>query len=121
MKTRLTHVRANVSDLHKAIEWYESMLGFECTGADINERWAYADFECGEGATFAIMVSERGNSSARFNFLVDNVDELWKSLKDKVTILQPIETMPYGNRKFTIIDPDGNELGFVQEKYVEGK
>lgn len=114
MKTRLNHVRANVNDLYKAIEWYEKILEFECTGADVNNRWAYADFECGEGATFAIMESKNGSSSARFNFSVDNIDELWKNLKDKVTIVEEIETMPYGSRKFTITDIDGNELGFVQ-------
>lgn len=42
------------------------------------------------------------------------MDELWEQLKDKVTVIEAIETMPYGSRKFTIADPDGNELGFVQ-------
>jgi catechol 2,3-dioxygenase-like lactoylglutathione lyase family enzyme len=115
MKTKLSHVRANVSDLQKSIEWYEEMLGFECTGADITDRWSYADFECGEGATFAIVVSDKGTTSARFNFVVDNADMLWEKLKDKVTIVEVIETMPYGNRKFTIADPDGNEIGLVQQ------
>ena len=112
MKTRLMHVRANVTDLHKAIEWYETVLGFKCTGADINDRWQYADFECGEGAAFAIAVDETGPSHARFNFDVDDVDALWERLEDKVEVVQPIETMPYGTRKFTIKDLDGNELGF---------
>ncbi|MDF2804012.1 MAG: hypothetical protein K0S61_3915, partial [Anaerocolumna sp.] len=74
MKTRLTHVRANVSDLLKSIQWYENVLGFECTGADINEKWSYADFYCGEGAVFAIAVSDKVPSYGRFNFDVDNVD-----------------------------------------------
>lgn len=114
MKTRLMHVRANVTDLHKAIEWYETVLGFEFTGADINDRWQYADFECGEGAVFAIAVDETGPSHARFNFDVDDVDALWERLEDKVEVVQPIETMPYGTRKFTIKDLDGNELGFCR-------
>ncbi|PKM64918.1 MAG: hypothetical protein CVU96_00380 [Firmicutes bacterium HGW-Firmicutes-20] len=121
MKTRLTHTRANVSDLHKSIEWYENILGFECRGADITDRWQYAQFECAEGASFSIMVAETSGTSARFNFKVDDVDTLWESLKEKVNIIEFIETMPYGNRKFTIADPDGNELGFVQEKYSEVK
>lgn len=120
MKTRLTHTRANVSDLHKSIEWYEKTLGFECTGADITDRWQYAQFESEAGANFSIMVADTSGTSARFNFSVDDVDALWDKLKDKVTVIEPIETMPYGNRKFTIADPDGNELGFVQEKYTEG-
>lgn len=121
VKTRLTHTRANVSDLHKSIEWYKTILGFECLGADVNDRWQYAQFEGEEGAAFSIMVANTNGTSARFNFKVDDVDTLWNSLKDKVTIVEAIETMPYGNRKFTITDPDGNELGFVQEKYIEVK
>lgn len=65
------------------------------------------------------MVADTSGTSARFNFSVDDVDALWDKLKDKVTVIEPIETMPYGNRKFTIADPDGNELGFVQERYTE--
>lgn len=121
MKTRLTHTRANVSDLHKSINWYENVLGFECLGADITDRWQYAQFECSEGAFFSIMVADTSGTSARFNFKVDDVDTLWNSLKDKAKIIETIETMPYGNRKFTIADLDGNELGFVQENFTEVK
>lgn len=121
MKTKLTHTRANVSDLHKSIEWYETILGFECLGADITDRWQYAQFDCAEGASFSIMVADTSGTSARFNFKVEDVDTLWQSLKGKATVIEGIETMPYGNRKFTIADPDGNELGFVQERYSEVK
>lgn len=121
MKTRLNHVRANVSDLHKAIEWYEKTLGFECTGADINEKWSYADFSSAEGAVFAIAVSDKVPSNGRFNFDVDDVDELWNRLEGKATVVEAIQTMPYGTRKFTIADIDGNELGFVQQNFKEVK
>ncbi|GHT99524.1 hypothetical protein FACS1894142_7190 [Spirochaetia bacterium] len=117
MKTKLTHVRANVCDIHKAVKWYENILGFKCTGIDINARWSYADFECEKGAVFALAVDKNVPSHGRFNFDVDDVDILWHKLKDKVEIIQEIETMPYGTRKFTIKDLDGNELGFVQQNY----
>jgi uncharacterized glyoxalase superfamily protein PhnB len=29
-------------------------------------------------------------------------------------VVEPLHDTPYGTRKFTIRDPDGNELGFVQ-------
>lgn len=119
MKTRLNHTRANVTDLHKSIEWYEKILGFECLGADITDKYQYAPFECGEGAVFSIMVADTGGTKARFNFSVDDVDALWEELKNRVNVIEPIETMPWGNRKFTIADPDGNEIGLVQEGYVE--
>lgn len=119
MKTRLTHTRANVSDLYRSIEWYEKTLGFKCYGADITDTYEYAQFEYGEGAAFSIMVAGTGGTNARFNFAVDDVDTLWEELKDKVTVIEPIATMPWGNRKFTIADPDGNEIGLVQEGYAE--
>jgi len=31
-------------------------------------------------------------------------------------VIAPLFTTPYGTRKFTIADPDGNELGFVRDK-----
>lgn len=119
MKTRLTQVRANVTDLERSIEWYESMLGFKCSFKNITDRWQYAQFDSDEGAVFSIMVADTSGAKARFNFKVDDVDSIWNTLKDTVTIIEMIETLPYGNRKFTIADPDGNELGFVQEKYVK--
>lgn len=115
----MTQARANVSDLQRSVEWYEKVLGFECAFTDINDRWQYAQFVCGEGAAFSVMTADTAGASARFNFKVDDVDSLWDSLKDKVTVIEPVETMPYGNRKFTIADPDGNELGFVQEGYAD--
>jgi hypothetical protein len=30
-------------------------------------------------------------------------------------VIEPLFDTPYGSRKFTISDPDGNELGFVRE------
>jgi hypothetical protein len=35
-------------------------------------------------------------------------------LNPEYDVLETLVDMPYGTRKFTIRDPDGNELGFVQ-------
>lgn len=52
-------------------------------------------------------------SYGRLNFNVENVDELWKTLKDKVEIVEPLSDTRWVTRKFTIADLDGNELGFI--------
>jgi len=44
----------------------------------------------------------------------DAVDKLWDKLKDKVTVVEPLFDTPWGTRKFTIADPDGNELGICK-------
>ena len=114
MKTRLMHVRANVRDLGRAIDWYRETLGFE-----VHDLWPpdepdYADFAVGEGAIFSVMEAEPVPTGARFNFYVPEVDALWLALKGKAQVVEPLFDTAYGTRKFTILDLDGNELGFVQ-------
>lgn len=114
MKTRLTHVRANVKDLQKSIKWYENILGFKVEDLYPAENPVYLSFEFEEGACFSIMIDEKP-SLGRYNFVIENVDTLWEQLKDKVEVVEPIFDTPYGTRKFTIKDLDGNELGFCQQ------
>ncbi|WP_310832784.1 VOC family protein [Paenibacillus pedocola] len=112
MKTRLNHVRVNVSDIGKALNWYEEILGFENDGGWPHDIPTYYDFKSEEGAKFAIMEVKGERSHGRLNFDVANVDELWEALKDKVDVVEPLFDTPWGTRKFTIKDLDGNELGF---------
>ena len=112
MRTRLDHVRANVTDLGRAVEWYTSVLGFEVESLWPPDQPNYAHFTSSGGATFAVMEAE--GRGARFNFTVDDPDALWAEVKDRVTVVEPLFDTAYGTRKFTIADPDGNELGFVR-------
>jgi catechol 2,3-dioxygenase-like lactoylglutathione lyase family enzyme len=114
MKTRLVHVRANVRNLDKAINWYCKYLGFEVDAVWPSDAPVYAAFYSQEGAVFSIGVAEPVPSGARFNFAIKDVDAFWESLKDKVEIVEQLYDTPYGTRKFTIRDADGNELGFTK-------
>ncbi|MBY7143946.1 VOC family protein [Virgibacillus sp. NKC19-3] len=115
MKTRLSHVRANVKDLKKAVKWYEAVLGYTVVASWPPERPNYVHFAHEGGAMFGLMESEHSPSFGRFNFYVDDVDRLWEELKDNVDVVEALFSTPYGSRKFTICDIDGNELGFVQD------
>lgn len=115
MKTKLTHVRVNVSDLMKSTAWYESVLGFETDGGWPPEKPTYMQFRAADGAVFSIMEVQGEQSHGRLNFVVENVDELWEQIKDKAAVVEPLADTPWGTRKFTITDLDGNELGFVKE------
>lgn len=114
MKTRLTHARANVRDLQAAMRWYSDFLGFELESTWPPDEPNYAHFAAGEGATFAIMAVEPVPCGGRFNFEVEDVDALWSKLGAAARVVEPLFDTAYGTRKFTICDPDGNELGFVQ-------
>jgi catechol 2,3-dioxygenase-like lactoylglutathione lyase family enzyme len=113
MKTVLNHVRANVRDLQKAINWYTQILGFEIdfTYPPGSSPPTYVQFKRSDGAIFSIMAAEP--IGGRFNFYVADVDAAWESLKDKAQVIEPLFDTPYGTRKFTLRDPDGNEIGFV--------
>lgn len=111
VRTRLEHARANVSDLETAIAWYTEVLGFEVDALWPPDRPNYAHFRHAAGAVFAIQEAE--GRGARFNFTVDDPDALWDDLKDRATVVEALFDTSYGTRKFTIADPDGNELGFV--------
>ena len=111
METRLEHARANVTDLGTAIDWYTSMLGFVVEGTWPPDQPNYAHFRARSGAVFAIQLAP--GRGGRFNFTVDDPDALWDQLKDRFTVVEPLFDAAYGTRKFTIADPDGNELGFV--------
>jgi predicted enzyme related to lactoylglutathione lyase len=115
MKTKLTHVRANVKDLDVAMKWYKTKLGFKVVATWPPEKPIYAHFESENGATFAILEDGNYPSYGRFNFNTSDVEELWNKLKDSVNVIEELFSTPYGTKKFTISDLDGNELGFVQE------
>lgn len=99
--------------MEKSLKWYTEVLGFEVDSCYPKENPNYYDFK-GTGACFAIGLAENGNiySGGRINFQVEDVGSFWEQLKHKVTVIEPLFDTPWGTRKFTIADPDGNELGF---------
>lgn len=111
---RLTHVRVNVRDLGISIDWYERLLGATAEGHWPPDAPTYVHFNLG-AAQFALGQYEPVPASgARFNFEVEDIDAWWQKLNHDSDVLERLTDTPYGTRKFTICDPDGNELGFVQ-------
>lgn len=113
MKTNLTQIKLGVSNLEESLKWYTEVLGFEINSCYPKENPVYYDFK-GVGACFAIGLADGGkiHHGSNTNFKAENVDELWEQLKNKVNVIEPIWDTPWETRKFTIADPDGNELGF---------
>jgi uncharacterized glyoxalase superfamily protein PhnB len=51
-------------------------------------------------------------SGVQFFAQIENVDKKWKEIKNKVEIVDEIETKSWGDREFTIKDPDGYLISF---------
>lgn len=111
---RLEHVRVNVSDLGRSIAWYESILELPALSHWPPDDPIYCHFQTGP-AQFALSVAEPAPAAGRYNFSVSDVDRWWEKVRDRAEVVEPLFDTPYGSRKFTIKDPDGNELGFVRE------
>lgn len=111
---RLEHVRVNVSNFERSVAWYEEILGLPAEGHWPKDAPAYAHFQAGP-TQFALSVIEPVPAAGRYNFSVADVDAWWARLRDRADVVEPLFDTPYGTRKFTIKDPDGNELGFVRQ------
>ena len=114
MEKRVTPM-IHVPDVRETVHWYES-IGFLMTAANEDDGemdWAMLSF--GEGR---IMFSEGGRSSAQDRREVDlyvhaeNVDELFRRLKDRVEILEGPHNTFYGMREFSIRDINGFWITF---------
>lgn len=112
-KTRLAQARANVTNFDRSLAWYTEIVGFEASLLYPTDAPNYAQFAVADGSVFSIGAG--GPVGGRFNFTVDDVDGLWEQLNERteLDVIEELFTAPWGTRKFTIRDPDGNELGFI--------
>jgi len=110
-----------VSDLGKAKNFYEEILCLEKK----YEYSSYVGFECG-GVEIGLISKPEGEQKANqtspsVEFLVDNMDKVYKDLKSKgVKFIKELHDEPWGGRQATFTDPDGHILEIVQinwEKY----
>lgn len=46
-------------------------------------------------------------TALQLGFIVDGVAALWESLRDRVEVVEPIQTMDMGERFFLVKDPNG--------------
>jgi len=110
-----------VSDLKRAAEFYEDILGLEKK----YEYSSYAGFECGGVEIGLIPKPDRERKSSLLSpsveFLVDNVGAVYSELKRKrMKVIEELHDEPWGGREAAFADPDGNILEIVQidwEKY----
>jgi len=105
-----------VSDLRRAIEFYEKTLGL----TKKYEYKSYAGFQCGD-VEIGLIPKEKveiGANAPTVEFIVDDVDQFYEALKKKgVSIVDPPHDEAWGGRQTSFKDPDGNVLEGVQLKW----
>jgi uncharacterized glyoxalase superfamily protein PhnB len=108
-------------DLKQTIRFYTEILGFKCQGVYPDEGdpcWASLTKN-----EVVLMFSVKDADAdvdgiiltGSLYFYPENINELWKNLKDKVPVIYPLEDFQYGMREFGIKDNNGYLLQFGQE------
>ena len=109
-------IRIITEDVDRLARFYELVTGMTAT----RPAPVFAEFRTASGvlaigspATVAMLGQQAprpgANSSVIIEFLVDNVDQEFARLRDRLedVVLEPT-TMPWGNRSVLFHDPDGN-------------
>ena len=105
-----------VNNIDDTVRFYRDLLGFECVNQ--MDGWAALSRDNVE-----LMISlpnahepfEKPTLTGSIYFNTTDVDALWEQIKDKASVVYPIENFFYGMREFAIRDNNGYILQFGQE------
>lgn len=114
MILRMWDVTLTVSDLERAVDFYENILGLSKKYHFPND---YAGFDCG-GVEIGLAPGTppgEGEGMPCVDFLVGDIDEVYRTLSEQGVrfIKEPHDTL-WGGRIALFVDPDGNRLQLVQ-------
>ncbi len=104
--------------LSLTVGFYTTILKFTCD--ELNEKWGWASLSRNN---VQIMLSVPKNhpdfKEAHFTGSIyihtDDVEKIWRELKDKVEVVYPIDNFEHGMREFAIYDNNGYMIQFGQE------
>jgi len=104
---RIPHIRIGVSDVRRAVSFYQKTLGLEKTG-----EWpTYAIFDVA-----GVEIGLEPKAKTEVCLLVDDVDKAYQELKDKgVKFITEPKNQQWGGRAATFVDPDENT--FIIESF----
>jgi uncharacterized glyoxalase superfamily protein PhnB len=110
--TNVTPILA-VTSIDETIRFYRDVLGFECVNRIDN--WAAlrnGDAELMISLPNAHEPFDKPHFTGSLYFRLGDVDALWNQLKEKSSVVYPIENFFYGMREFAIRDNNGYCLSF---------
>lgn len=116
MILRVWDVTFTVTDLERAANFYENVLGLQKK----YQFSTYAGFDCGgvEIGLVSGQTTEVQEDAPCVDFLVRDVDEACRTLRKRGVrfLKEPHDTL-WGSRTALFTDPDGNTLQLVQVEW----
>jgi predicted enzyme related to lactoylglutathione lyase len=117
---QIVSLRIITANIKRLVQFFEKATG-------ITAKWSTNDFAEIIAGSFTLAIGSTrtlaffgegiaqpaANKSVIIEFLVKNVDDDYKRIKDLTSeIIQQPTTMPWGNRSLLFRDPDGNLINF---------
>ena len=112
-----------VADISATIRWYEEQLGFIGDPFPSAEPYVFAILyrdgveimlQRVEGYEKPDVYSSRSGGVWNAYFRVQGVKDLYESVREEATIVQPLRQQPYGAWEFVVRDPNGYILVFSE-------
>jgi uncharacterized glyoxalase superfamily protein PhnB len=116
-----------VADMERSVAFYRDVIGLEVIRtvpdqAPFDFAWMQRGgvdvflnaIEAVRKESPALAERPLGGSLTLY-FVVEGVDALFASIRDRATVVMTPTTQPYGMREFAVKDPDGYYLTFAQE------
>ena len=113
----------SVADISATIQWYEEQLGFIGDPFPDREPYVFAilrrdDIEIFlqriEGYEKPDVYNRRSGGVWDAYIRVEGIKDLYDSVREEATIVQPLRLQPYGNWEFEVKDPNGYVLVFSE-------
>ena len=112
-----------VADISATIRWYEEQLGFIGDPFPSAEPYVFAILRRDDVEIFLQRIAgyekpdlygSRSGGVCDAYVKVEGVRDLYESVLEEATIVQPLRQQPYGNWEFEVKDPNGYVLVFSE-------
>ena len=113
-----------VADISATIRWYEEQLGFIGDPFPDREPYVFAILRRDnveiflqrvEGYVKPDLYSSRPGGVWDAYIRTEDIGDLYETVREEATIVQPLRRQPYGNWEFEVKDPNGYVLVFSEE------
>jgi len=112
------HPKLPMRDKKRTREYYVSQLGFQELGNDDFEGYLMLQKDQIEIHFFAFKALAPQENYGQVYIRTDDITHFYQSLLEKKVAIHPngnLEIKPWGQKEFSLLDPDNNLLTFGQE------
>lgn len=117
--TMLTDINPKLPMRNKAVtkSYYVNQLGFAEYGSSDHEGYLMVQRDTIQIHFFEFKELDPKDNYGQVYIRTDTVDALYQSFLDKKVVIHPnghLQTKPWGQKEFSLLDPDHNLLTFGQ-------